>query len=365
MKGSPDRFPTMESAFKEANKTYLEGAPKYTAFSTYEQIPFATSGHLTGMEKLPEEARKNFSSEANWFDHEGKDLLSQKVGKEHGLLTGKTEEGFGVYKNPITGLVETNPQYQARSLVGMSQDPKLGPIVQKQSEKLMDAMSAIRGYLDVQGASPWIKPITPKKVSDATSIHIKLTHPITSDEMVKLNEVAQKNGFGVADLSHDGVVLGFNENIKNGQELKKILNSGLSDEIKSIMPDKVTDIKRIRTEGGYPSYEDVFGAHNEGTGKATKQLLNYISEAKEGFPDVVARLMEHDPLIAEKLSQMNLRDIAAQSKYGVGAPRKDVLNAREIISKYGLSGLKDALERGEYLPAALAIPFATQDENKQ
>ena len=82
-------------------------------------------------------------------------------------------------------------------------------------------------------------------------------------------------------------------------------------------------------------------------------------------PDVVARLMEHDPLVAEKLSQMNLRDIAAQSKYGVGAPRKDVLNAREIISKYGLSGLKDALERGEYLPAALAIPFATQDENKQ
>jgi hypothetical protein len=366
MSKSPKRFPTIESAMAEANKTYLEGSPKYQAYSTYEQIPYSTSGHLTGMENIPNEAKLNYSSEANWLDQEGKDILSQKIGSRHGMLTGKTESGQGVYLNPKTGITETNPQYQARSLIGVSQDPELGPIVQPQSAKLMDAMNAIRGFVDVQGASPWIKSFTPKKIEDATSIHLKLTHPITSDEMIKLNEVAQKNGFqGVTDLAHDGVIIGFNDNIKNGRQLKKLLDSSLSKDIKSIMPEKVTDIKRIRTEGGYPSYEDVFGAHNEGTGKATKQLLDYISQAQEGSPDVVARLMKHDPLIAEKLTQMNLRDIEAQSKYGVGAPRKDVLNARDIVSKYGLSGLKGALDRGEYLPAALAIPFATEDENKQ
>lgn len=361
MKNSPDRFPTLESAFAEANKTYPEATPKYTAYSTYEQVPFATSGHLEGLEKIPYEARQSFSSEANWLDQEGKDILSQKVGKEHGMLTGKTAEGFGFYKNPITGVIETNPQYQARSLVGMSQDPELGAIVQPQSAKLMDAMNAIRGYVDVQGASPWVKPITPKKVSDATSIHIKLTHPITSDEILSLNKVAQDHGFDVADLAHDGVILGFNENIKDGKQLKKLLDSGLSKQIHEAIPDKVTDIKRIRTEGGYPSYSDVFGSHNEGTGKATQQLFDYIKKAQEGSPDVVAKLMEHDPLIAEKLAQMNLRDIQAQSKYGVGAPRKDVLTARDIIAKKGLSGLKEALESGVALPAM----FLLDDQEKK
>jgi hypothetical protein len=63
---------------------------------------------------------------------------------------------------------------------------------------------------------------------------------------------------------------------------------------------------------------------------------------------------------------MNLRDIEAQSKYGVGAPRQDVLNARNIVSESGLQGLEDALKRGDIaLPAAMSIPFTGNKNNNQ
>ena len=139
---SPNRFPTLESAMKEANKTYLEGAPKYTAFNTYEQIPYSTSGHLAGMENVPLNLKEQFSKESNWFDQFGKDLLSQKVGKRHGLLTGETQQGLGSYTNPKTGITEFNPQFQSRSLVAQAPS-KEGPVVQPQSAALMDAMSAL------------------------------------------------------------------------------------------------------------------------------------------------------------------------------------------------------------------------------
>jgi len=366
MEGSPGRFPTLESAMAEANKTYLEAAPKYTAFSTYEQVPFTSSGHLAGMEKLPYEARRNFSHEANWIDNEGKDILSQLVGGKRGLLTGKTAEGHGIYHNPATGEVETNPQFSARSLVGMTPDEKLGMKLQPQSAALMDAMNALRGYFDVQGGSPWVKPINLTKATPATSIHLKLSEPITSEEMVNLNNIIDKHRFAAADLAHDGVALINLSEKADGKHVKKLLDSGLADELRSINPKKIIDVKRIRTEGGYPSYEDVYGANNEGTGKATKELFNKIKEAQLKGPDVVSRLMESDPVLAEKLQQMNLRDIEAQSKYGVGAPRQDVLNARNIVSESGLQGLEDALKRGDIaLPAAMSIPFTGNKNNNQ
>jgi len=364
MKGSPGRFPTLDKAMEEANKTYLEGAPKHTAYSTYEQIPFASSGHLEGMEKVPYNLKEQFSKEANWFDQFGKDILSQQVGKRHGMLTGETKQGYGAYVNPVTKELELNPQSQARSLVALKPG-KEGVELQPQSKALMDVQNALRGYLDVQGASPWIKPL-PGKVTPSTSLHLKLTEPLNQQEMSVLNNVASSHGFnGVVDLGDHGVILGFNDAIKSGQDLKKLLGSGLEEKLNSIFPEKLTEIKRIRTEGGYPSFEDVLGKEHEGTGAATKRLLQYLEEGKESAPDVAARLMDSNPVLAEHLRKLNARDIAAQQKYGVGAPRKDILNARDIISKSGLSGLKKSLEEGAYLPAALAVPFASENKNEE
>lgn len=357
MKSSPGRFPTIEDAFAEANKTYLEGAPKYTAFNTYEQIPFATSGHLADIEKLPLNLKEEYSKAANWVDQFGKDILSPKVGGRHGLLTGKTQEGLGSYTNPVTNITEFNPQSQSRSLVGMAPG-KEGPVVQPQSAALMDAMSALRGYFDVQGASPWIKPV-PGAVTPSTSLHLKLNKPLSENEMQSLTKTANDHGFtGVIDLGKDGVMLAFNDAVKSGQDLAKMLKEGFRDKLHEAVPDKIGSMQRVRTEGGYKGFEDVWAKAHEGSGKATQQLFDYLKEAEKNAPDVVKRLLDADPVIAKQLEKMNKRDIEAASKYGIGEPRKDVLNAREIVSKEGLSGLEKALKSKQYLPAAFALPLA-------
>lgn len=365
MKGSPERFPTLDSAFAEANKTYLEAAPKYTAYSTYEQIPYATSGHLTGIEKEPFDIKKQFSNLANWFDVNGKDILSQSVGKKRGMMTGKTAEGYGSYTNPMTGETEFNPQFSAKSLVGMRPTEE-GPVLQPQSEGLMDAMNALRGYVDVQGASPWIKPL-PGKATPSTSLHLNINEPLTLEEMQRLTALGKEHGFdGVIDLGSHGIILGFNEKLKTGQDLTKMLKSGLKDKLDITLPGKLENVQRIRTQGGYPSYEAAFGKEHEGTGKATQQLFDYLSEAEKKAPAATARMHEGlTPEFADLLQRMNERDIAAQEAYGVGAPRKDVLNARNILSKSGLGGLKKAMEEGAYLPAAVAVPALGEKKREE
>ncbi|NDB57728.1 hypothetical protein EB001_04720 [bacterium] len=137
-----------------------------------------------------------------------------------------------------------------------------------------------------------------------------------------------------------------------------MLKEGFKDKLHEAVPEKIGSMQRVRTEGGYKGFEDVFGKQHEGSGKATQQLFDYLKEATGASPDVVKRLLEADPQLAAQLEKMNKRDIEASIKYGVGAPRKDVLRAREIVAKEGLSGLEKALKSKEYLPAAFALPLA-------
>ena len=129
--------------------------------------------------------------------------------------------------------------------------------------------------------------------------------------------------------------------------------------------DKLKKIERVRTQGGYKSYEDVFGKEHEGSGKATRQLFDYLSEASKDAPGAVNRLMESDDQLAKLLKDMNMRDIKASVKYNVGQPRQDVLNARDILADKGLTGLMKALEEGKYLPAAAVIPLTQKKDGEE
>jgi hypothetical protein len=330
----------------------LNKLSRNVAYNTYEQVPYVGAKHLEGMAERPFGEKLFFTEEAPWGSPEkDADLLAKYLGLE----SGQSQKGVGLYQPPIEGApLEFNPQISSRTLVKSDKGRYNENLIAEPDKASMSALGATRGYLDVQGASPWVRP-SQGSGRLYNGFHISLNGKPTEKEMRKIGEIQARYGFwGAGDLGKSGVYVGFNPEMTR-DDLNKMQRAFRKD-IKEALGDRVAGVKMMKSEGDYPAFEEAWQAP-QGTGAVTRQLMEYLDTAKEKNPLLAEYYAQKPSTELQKLMQeMNIRDIKAPEKYGVGAPREDVMKARDIFAEYGIEGLRDALNRGEYLPAAVAIP---------
>ncbi len=342
---------SVKSLIKKLAKEFGESEPalkRGVAYNTYEQVPYAGADHLKGMPEKSYLEKLDFTNEANWDKNE--DLLARYLGQE----SEPSQKGIGLYQPPIEGApLEMNPQVSTRTKIDTEQQRRWRNEMTPESQANMNALGATRGYFDVQGASPWVRPSEGGK-RKYNAFHVVVDGKPTQEEMMKLGEIQNKYGFyGTSDLGKSGVFVGFNFDY-GLKDLKK-MKSAFEADVKEALGNRVKGVKMVKSEGDYPGYEGKWEAP-QGKGEVTRQFMDYLGGAAEQNPLLAEFYAQKPSTELQKLMEsMNIRDIEAPAKYGVGAPRKDVLNAREIFAREGVEGLRRALERGEYLPAVGAI----------
>ena len=331
--------------------------PRNVAYNTYEQVPYAYSKHLEGMPEKSYAEKLDFTNEANW--EKNNDLLAEYLG----MKSEPSQRGVGLYTPPVEGAAtEMNPQISTRTRVSTDQQRRWRNETTPESQGSMSAMGATRGYFDVQGASPWVKPSEGGK-RKYSAFHVVIDGKPTQEEMMKLGEIQNKYGFyGTSDLGKSGVFIGFN--FDYGPKELKSMRKAFESDVKDALGNRVKGVKMVKSEGDYPGYEGKW-EEPQGSGAVTRQLMEYLDTAKGQNPLLAEFYAQRPSTELQKLMEsMNIRDIKAPEKFGVGAPRKDVLNAREIFAREGIEGLRKALEGGAYLPAVGVIGLEGLDNKR-
>lgn len=331
--------------------------PRNVAYNTYEQVPYAYSKHLEGMPEKSYAEKLDFTNEANW--EKNNDLLAEYLG----MKSEPSQRGVGLYTPPVEGAAtEMNPQISTRTRVSTDQQRRWRNETTPESQAEMSAMGATRGYFDVQGASPWVKPSEGGK-RKYSAFHVVIDGKPTQEEMMKLGEIQNKYGFyGTSDLGKSGVFIGFN--FDYGPKELKSMRKAFESDVKDALGNRVKGVKMVKSEGDYPGYEGKW-EEPQGSGAVTRQLMEYLDTAKGQNPLLAEFYAQRPSTELQKLMEsMNIRDIKAPEKFGVGAPRQDVLNAREIFAREGIEGLRKALEGGAYLPAVGVIGLEGLDNKR-
>lgn len=366
----PKRFPTLQDGIDEANKTYNDFFPKYTANATYEAIPGAGTGHLEGIVGASPELRAAYSADprSSWSfltdqERSWRELLPESLrgaGDNRdvlydaaGLYVRPTNEATGYFRAGAGAPLETNPAFAAQPLVAFEAS-KGGPNVALRDQRALDAVEALRAYLDAQNAGAWHKTFNTGKVADRTSISIPMDRALTDAEMRSLADVVEPRGFAISDTGTGVNVLNFGDGPKSGRDLKRLLGKdGLGREIYQALPD-ARAAEPVRLNSGYvmqdENWKPLMRAENAGSGKATLALERYLTDPE--IPDLLDTL-DADPRLRQAALDRFERDAEYAERIGA-ATRDDIQRARKIVSERGLKGLFDAARQGVALPV-LAI----------
>jgi hypothetical protein len=310
-------------------------AAERTAFSTHEAVPYAESGHLEGIVAASPAARRAYSADpsVSWQDAQGQDILHTTLG-DRSL---PTQQGTGVYTPPQGGL-ETNPLRIARTPV-----PLEGGALPAAAEQRLNAANAVRGYLDVQGADPWHMPLFGAPPADATGLFVPYGRGLDPAEAKALSAAVGEHGYWVADTGHGVSILP--PPGKTRADLDMARKAGLDSVIRRVLPKSEAPLP-AQFKSGYPTYEQAFKAGNTGQGKATATLRSYLQ------PEQIERLDASREIRDRVLRKLEV-DEKAVARLGPNATaRSDIQRARWLIAHKGFKGLFEALDAGDWLPAA-------------
>lgn len=241
-------------------------------YNTYEAQPYANIStgkrpsdwfadprqHLPNASSMTPEERAAFAADPrrSWIDPAtGGDIMYRDVGAS----TLPTLQGAGMYDGPAG--VETNPLFIARSHASSPQS---------------DAVAALRGYIDAQGATP----TTQLGVGDQNALFIPHAAGAGSASDLERLQAAGKD-FGLTDVWDVGegyVMTGFKDP-QTGRSVRQAIGDvGVGRPISTTM------------QSSYPAYE---GAWEGGALPATERLLGYLDaadpaavQALQSSPDV-------------------------------------------------------------------------------
>lgn len=257
--------PVLEAADVPISLLQQRRIPDY-AYLTHEAQPYAAVGRdvlegdvgvdprpfLPDATRMTAAQRQAFFNDPrrSWVDPEtGGDILSQAVGAR----TLPTLRGQGIYDGP-DGL-ETNPVAVARSYATPEQ---------------LQATESLRGLLDVQGATPWVR----LRQGQLPAIYFKRDGAADLDTMARMQAVGADYGLpDVIDVGEGYIVTSFDGSGSVSRAARKAL-------------EEVAGLKGIRSraESGYPGYEK---AWEKGAGRAIERYLSNIQPAD---PEAVAAL---------------------------------------------------------------------------
>jgi hypothetical protein len=351
---------TFEQAEQQAKSDFSDYLNKHTAAATYEVVPGAATGHLPSLPGAPYETRAAYSLDprSSWATVSGgRDAIYESLG----LYSRPTIHAQGYYLN-AAGKPEVNPAFVARPLIDYVPS-KAGPVPSGVSNDMLNAGETLRAYFDAQEMGASHRLLDSGKAGQMNAIRVPFDRILNENEMKDLGQATGRFGFHPVDTGQGISLLNFG-NGPTPKALPKLIRGELGTAIDSVLQTAGT-AKRARQfsnatlqdESGRP----LMAAENEGSGKATRALFGAIDN-----PEILA--------IAQKLDSPALRQTArdrlqrdAEFAKATGDPvRKDIQNARRIIAKSGLAGLRRALAKGAYLPAVaglLGLGLSAQDQD--
>jgi len=282
-KKNPEKYGNdLQNAMKDAAKTYPDYYAKHAAQMTHETMPAPDAlltGHLSKLADATDEELEAFSEAASWVDPvTNKDISID----EARMLQIDPKKGKGLYEGEINPLDISNP------LVQLTDGPG-GKKVGKTSERLLSALSSIKGYMDTQAGAAWSKAFnlgtTGTKKASSGSYTIGLDRPLTKPEMQQLSKVAGKRGLDVIDTG-EGVTLA-NFNSTRGQKLVESLDSGSSPIGKNIKEVEVEvdgekQLQKIFTEEKAGALKEIKFKFAQ---KPSKEELKYLKDLRDGKID--------------------------------------------------------------------------------
>ena len=364
---------TMDEAIEVTKRSYPEFFERHLGYATHEAQPaIEAAGHqrrLFDPEVGPPDPataalREDYAMDprTSWTGPAGADVLLQ----EAGFLTQPTIPMRGIYGQ------ELNQGQAARVLLAKESGGKYGRQLSSNERAALNMTESLRAYVDVQSMGAWHFPITGTGVREGQANLLRVTMPGAAGKMPTLgqtralNDLASERGFY---LSHtgDGFTLipgsvkqadGTVVTSPRGKKLTTALNStkkrgiGLEEEIQMIMGNDASVVKGV-TGGDIDDaaifFEDLWA--NEGSGQATRALLDRLDSLKELAPRTYDRLAESGP-VREAILAKHARDVE------LGGARSDIQTSRRILGQSGIPGLREALEMGVPLPAGLAAAGA-------
>lgn len=336
-------------AFQLANKTIGDYFDKHTAFATYEAFPGSATGHLPKSVNAPQALRDEYSMDPRsaWNNAPGgRDAIysGMRLYAPDGAPTGvamrvrPSDTMQGVYENP-EGLIETNIGGVARPLVSFNSG-KLKTLPRTDRD-ILEAGEALRGFIDAQNASAAHKPFTGGAPGQSNSMFLSTGRPSTVDEINAVREAGKP--FGLTDIVDTGRGLTVT-NFGGDQPAFRAGKKGALQTVLRAAP-QAKRADRANVEGIYVDYVKEW-QKGVGSGAATDKLIGYVTKT----PELKAAL-NNNPYIAQNALARLERDNDYARK--LGATRKDIQNARQIIGKGEgwIDRLIAARKRGDLLPS--------------
>ena len=349
---------TVDEGIAEASKTYPDYGPKYTAYSTSEQVPGRSTGLLGDMIDAPYATKEKFTNAAPWGDDIGRDPIYSDMG----MYVRKSDEGPGFYINS-KGVAESNPVTVGKPMISLITDPKTKIVdVAKTDQAALSAGEAVRGLLDVQEGAAWNKVITTAtKGADRSSLDINIGRMATRGELESINKIAEKHGYGMANTENGVALLDFGG--RSFSDVGKLLKGDLGKEISKVLPE--AQIKRGRLASDYIDQAENLAKGKAGQGLATKHMVSHLNNLKKEAPGFYNKLLDSEGVSAK--ARANLDRLI---KFGGQGQRTDYEELLKIIGKDKLRGLMDRIKKSGYrgLPAVGGVSVSggllgTNDDN--
>jgi hypothetical protein len=334
----------------------------------YEAIPSRDSGHLAGIEKLPQDLQNKYSRSFN-FGHGpgGTDIIYDALGMQQQ----PTIEAQGLWRLP-DGSVQQNIANVARPMVRRAKgDPTT---MDPESARIAEMAENLRAYGAVQDGvgGQFVTPA--RKVADINTVSVPTPNGVTRDQLSELSRRARPYGIpDTSDLGRSVNLTNFAGRGPTGKEIDGYVRRGmlpqnekrigpplppLATMVRQVVPDAGVPVRTVRT-GPYADYSADLQA-GPGSGVATRKFLGVLDKE----PVLAERLNENEQIPKDFLAMAD-RDQQFAAAHGLPM-RGDIQNMRRIIGEGpGWVGrLKAAHARGEYLPvaalAALGLGAAAQ-----
>jgi hypothetical protein len=248
----------------------------------------------------------------------------------------------GAWEDPVKGF-QTNPGEVARPLMPLGEGAGKSRAMTPEARSAVEGAEALRAYLSAQSGAASHR-LSPGQAGASRAVDVPMNRGLTEAEMIELASTMKERGYNVSDRGKGVTVMDFG------------FNKGPED-LRGDFPGIRSDVKRVLPEAGEPSRRVFEGTYQDidfsapGSGTATRQML----EKMDAVPEFGRNAMGQSPMVMERAGAMRDRDAMLSREYKLPL-REDIQLAREIFSKEGLQGLREALARGAVLPsAAVAI----------
>lgn len=336
-----DGYTPDEAAQKALGRSFQDYLDKYTLSATHEFMPGGPTGHLAGMSSLDKALGSFYDSPATtWATAPGgRDAIYSSMDLMPVRPTAKMQ---GAWEDPVKGF-QTNRGEVARPLVPLGEGEGKSRAMTPVARSAVEGAEALRAYLSAQSGAATHR-LSPGQAGASRAVDVPMARGLTEAEMIELSGAMKERGYNVSDRGKGVTVMDFG--FGKGPE-----------DLRGDFPGIRSDVRRILPESGEPSRRVFEGTYQDmdfstpGSGTATRQML----EKMDAVPEFGRRAMGQSPMVMERAAAMRDRDALLSQEYKLPL-REDIQLARDIFSKEGLQGLREALARGAVLPsAAVAI----------